>query len=83
MSTELQEYKCTPVKDVQMNGKLDNISNLRGVKVTYSNGSIIPTSMAAHLTDQQIYDYFAIGKLFNIGTVSDNMQQVVKVEIFR
>lgn len=57
--------------------------NLRGVKVTYGDGSVINTSMAAHLTDDEINDYFAKGKMFNIGSVEDNMQPVADVEIFR
>ena len=56
---------------------------LRGVKVTYGDGSIIKTSMAAHLTDDEIYNYFKKGTLFNIGSVEDNMQPVADVEIFR
>lgn len=59
------------------------LSKLRGVRVTYADGSVIPTSMAAHLTDDEIYDYFKPGKMFNIGSVEDNMQAVDKVEIIR
>lgn len=59
-------------------------SNLRGVKVTYADGSVIPTSMAAHLSDEEIYDYFKKGKMFNIGNgENDNLQAVEKVEIIR
>jgi len=58
-------------------------SNLRGVKVTYSNGEVISTSMAANLTDKEITDYFKIGRKFNIGNVKDNIQTVKKVEILR
>ena len=57
------------------------MTNLRSIKVTYSNGHIIETSMAAHLTDQDIKDYFKIGKVFNIGNVSDDLQRVTNVEI--
>lgn len=59
-------------------------SNLRGVKVTYSNGAEISTSLAAHLTDEEILKYFAIGKVFNLGSTflaEDNLQIVSKVEI--
>lgn len=59
------------------------MSNLRAIKVTYSNGDVVSTSMAAGLTDQEMLDYFSIGKWFNIGSVTDNMQQVVKREILK
>lgn len=56
---------------------------LRAVKVTYSDGNEITTSMAHGLTDQAIKEYFAIGKTFNIGTVDDNLQKVTKCEILK
>lgn len=59
------------------------MSNLRAIKVTYSNGDVVSTSMAAGLTDQEMLDYFSIGKWFNIGNTTDNMQQVVKREILK
>jgi hypothetical protein len=57
--------------------------NLRSVKVTYSNGDSVTTDMAANLTDEQIHDYFAIGKRFNLGDGAggDNVQTVTDVEI--
>jgi hypothetical protein len=58
-------------------------SKLRGVRVTYADGTVIPTSMAAHLSDEDIYKYFSKGSLFNIGSVEDNMQAVDSVEIIR
>jgi hypothetical protein len=57
------------------------MTNLRSVTVTYSNGHIITTSMAAHLTDQEIKDYFKIGKVFNIGCIWDDLQTVKNVKI--
>lgn len=55
---------------------------LRSVKVTYDDGTVIPTSMAAHLTDDEILDYFKIGKTFNIGDgPNDKMAKVANVEI--
>ena len=62
-------------------GDEDINKKLRSVKVSYSNGEIIATSMAAHLTDEEILNYFKIGKVFNIGNVKDNLQKVTKVEI--
>jgi len=59
------------------------MSNLRAIKVTYSDGSEISTSMAAHLTDEEMLNYFEVGKWFNIGSCDDNMQQVVSAEILR
>ena len=57
--------------------------DLRAIKVTYSNGTVISTSMAANLTDKQMLDYFKVGKWFNIGTCDDNMQTVIKAEIVK
>ena len=55
---------------------------MRGAKVTYSDGTVINTSLAAHLTDKEINDYFKVGKQFNIGNgPADNLQTVVSCEI--
>ena len=56
---------------------------LRSAKITYSNGTVINTSLAEHLTDKEIHEYFKIGKSFNLGNGSggDNMQTVVNCEI--
>lgn len=60
------------------------MGKLRTVKVTYDNGDVIKTNMAGHLTDEQIYDYFAIGREFNAGDgPRDLMAKVVDVEILR
>lgn len=56
---------------------------MRVIKVYYGNGDTISTSMAAHLTDAEMQEYFKVGKWFNIGSVEDNMQQVVKTEILK
>lgn len=58
-------------------------TELRQVKVIYSNGYTVNTAMAAHLTDQEIHEYFKVGKWFNIGSATDNMQQVKEVEILK
>lgn len=66
-------------------------SQLRAVRVTYANGDQITTSMAAHLTDGEILDYFTPGTVFNLGNgktandgnIGDNLQQVVKCEILK
>lgn len=54
---------------------------MRNAKITYSDGTIINTSLASYLTDKEINDYFKIGRVFNIGLVNDNLQTVVKCEI--
>jgi len=54
---------------------------MRSAKVTYSDGTVINTSLAANLTDKEINEYFKIGKQFNIGNVNDNLQTVVQCEI--
>ena len=58
--------------------------SLRKVKVTYSNGDVVYTSMAANLTDQDIKNYFRIGKKFNIGSGGrDKIASVKKVKILK
>jgi len=57
------------------------MNNLRSIKVTYSNGDTVTTSMSAKLTDEQMLEYFKVGNWFNIGSVTDNMQQVTNAEI--
>lgn len=76
------------VMDVKKKLNMENITEeehgkLRSVKVTYSNGETQGVSMAAHLTDDEILNYFKIGKVFNLGKngVEDNLQKVTKVEI--
>jgi hypothetical protein len=55
---------------------------MRSAKITYSDGTVINTSLAGHLTDKKIHDYFKVGKKFNIGRGSyDNLQTVVSCEI--
>jgi len=57
-------------------------TKLRSVKVTYENGDVVPTNMAANITDDEIYNYFKVGKTFNIGLgPKDNLTKVAKVEI--
>jgi hypothetical protein len=51
---------------------------LRGVKVTYSDGTVISTSMAAHLTNSDIKNYFKKGKMFNVGTGGNDKIAAVK-----
>ena len=54
---------------------------LRSAKITYSDGTVINTSLAANLTDKEIRDYFKIGRQLNIGNgPNDNLQTIVKCE---
>ena len=50
-------------------------------KIHFSNGDTITTSI--NDTHSKILEYYAIGKVFNIGNVSDNLQTVVKCEILK
>ncbi len=52
---------------------------MNSAKVTYSNGDIITTGING--TEETIKDYFKIGSVFNIGSVTDNMQTVVSCEV--
>jgi hypothetical protein len=56
-------------------------NTMRSAKITYSDGTVINTSLAANLTDKEINEYFKIGRQFNIGNVNDNLQTVVNCEI--
>jgi hypothetical protein len=65
-----------------LNGKEFKLfEGLRSVEVTFSDGDTITTSMSQHLTDEEIYDYYEIGKEFNLGSIEDNIQYVVDVKI--
>ena len=59
------------------------MANLRYVRVTYSNNEVIETSVNGKLTDEEIKQYFKIGKQFNIGLCDDKLVNVVKVEILK
>ena len=56
---------------------------LRVVQVTYEGGDVITTSMAAHLTNKEIKDYFKVGKKFNIGSNRDKVRAVKSVVILK
>lgn len=50
---------------------------LRSVRVEFENGDSYNTSMASHLTDEEIHDYFKVGAILNIGLgPNDNMQTI-------
>ena len=64
-------------------------AKLRSVTVEFGDGSKLTTSMAAHLTDDEIKAYYKVGKIFNLGNApvdgdgsyGDNMQPVKDVVI--
>ena len=59
-----------------------NESTFKTVKVTYSNGKDIVTSVNGQLSDDEIKKYFMIGKEVNIGNgEKDKMVKVKSVEI--
>ena len=58
-------------------------TQLRAIEVTYSDGSVISTSMAKGLSDECMLDYFAVGKEFNLGGWNDNVQKVKSRKILR
>lgn len=59
------------------------MANLRCVEVHYCNGDIITTSMNANLTDEEIKNYFRIGRQFNVGSINDNLATVTKIIILK
>jgi len=59
------------------------MKNLRSVKVYFDNGDTINTSMASTLSNEQIREYYKIGKYFNLGNVNDLMAKVIKVDILK
>lgn len=78
-NTETRAHRVL-TKNIHAMSKTTNSRRL--VKVFYANGINITTSMAEGVTDEQIHDYFAIGKKFNIGEGgNDDLQAVTKVMI--
>lgn len=75
------------VKQMEMFKHMDKksaASNLIGVTVTYDNGDVITTDVNGNQTDEQIKEYFKVGKEFNLGNgEKDNIAKVVKVDIDR
>jgi len=57
---------------------------LRAVKVYFTNGDSLVTSMAAGLTDKEIRDYYKKGRVFNVGAgAKDRMTKVKSVRILK
>jgi hypothetical protein len=60
----------------------DGAGALRSVKVTFDDGNVINTNMAAGVSDDEIQKYYAVGNEFNVGSGgNDKMAKVAKVEI--
>jgi hypothetical protein len=58
--------------------------SLREVKVTFSDGSSLETSMSANLTDEDILEYYKVGTSFNVGRgEKDKMVKVKSVKILK
>src|SRR5574343_1942320 len=61
---------------------MQNNNILRSVRVTFDNGDVITTDMAASLSDADIKSYYAIGKVFNLGSADkDLLAKVQNVDI--
>lgn len=73
----------------RVNESVEAPTKLRSVTVEYSDGTTINTSMASHLSDEDIKNYYKIGKQFNLGNAKidgdgnygDNLQTVKNVII--
>lgn len=60
----------------------ENSGKLRLVKVTFDDGDYLHTHMAAHISDDEIREYYKIGKTFNVGLgPDDNMKKIAEVDI--
>lgn len=85
---KLKESKSIKVSDLiklieSKTGKKIILENkLRTVKVEFQNGDSLTTNMAAHLTDDEINNYYKPGKTFNLGVGGkDKMVKVKKAII--
>lgn len=56
---------------------------LRFIEVTYSDGDVCETAMAHGLSDEEMLNYFAVGNIFNRGSVDDDLQTVVSRRILK
>jgi len=62
-------------------GMLDEIQGgiiMLTVKVSFADGDTITTRING--TEQEIRDWYAVGSVFNLGSVDDNMQRVTGIE---
>jgi hypothetical protein len=54
---------------------------MKTARIIYSNNDVIITNING--TEGSIKEYYKIGKVFNLGSVEDNMQSVVSCEILK
>ena len=55
---------------------------LHHVKLTYHDGDTTHTSMAGHLSHEDIYAYYKVGSVHNVGIgPHENPKRLVSVEI--
>lgn len=87
--SKLKEFGVNNISELT-NDQWENIDKgwvaqneaLRNVTVKFDNGDEINTNMAAHLTDEEIYNYYAIDKEFNLGSgENDKIAKVKEVII--
>jgi hypothetical protein len=68
--------------ELRVHGSKVKASDLRIVRVTFDDGNVINTNMAAGVSDEEIKAYYAPGTEFNVGSgENDKMAKVTKVEI--
>lgn len=63
--------------------KMVKYPELRVVQVNYEGDDTIITSMAGHLTNKEIEEYFKVGEKFNIGSAKDTIRAVKSVVILK
>lgn len=79
---KLHESKVNKLLRTVLIESLLKESKLRTVKVLFQNGDELTTNMAAHLKDDEIKNYYKVGKTFNLGSGDkDKMTKVKKVII--
>lgn len=86
LETYLNAYKLilkdnTDTDTVEESSDEKETPKFRTVKITYDSGDEVTTDMSGKLTDEEIYDYFKVGRVFNIGSSEDKMVKVKKVDI--
>ncbi len=81
---DLYLYRRAKNSHYYVSGEEKKYAPLREVKVFFSDGDVIHTNMAAHITDEQILDYYKPGRVFNLGRGEhDYMATVESVQIIK
>lgn len=77
------EMLTSQLRDLIRENKKIN-EDLRSVKVWFADGTEMVTSMAAHLTDEEIENYYKPGTKFNMGKgEKDKLTKVKKIKILK